>query len=236
MKQSSTLALITALALALAAVPAAAADLDGTWDLTILGKSPLGEDQAQITFVRDGFNLTATIEMNGVTTDCVGYIDGQELRFYYIKPGKKEDIVSKFTGHVRGDLMGGEIETEKGNATWKATRGQEPGVDLSGTWTLQMKGESPSGLDRVKMSFRQEGHNLVATLHGDSREIECEGFVDGRIITFYYVRATDGERFVAKFTGQLAGALMGGEVDLGSFGKTTWRATQDLGSAKQTGS
>jgi hypothetical protein len=33
--------------------------------------------------------------------------------------------------------------------------------------------------------------------------------------------------FVAKYTGHVAGNLMGGEVDMGEHGKTTWKATKN---------
>jgi hypothetical protein len=221
--------MVLGLALAASAVMAAEVDVSGSWAMTILGKSPLGEKEATLTFERQGFNLVVTIQTKTGATRSIGYIDGNNLRFEYITAGKKADVVSKFSGHVRGDLMGGELDMGKqGVTTWKATRGAEEEVDFSGTWTLQMRGESPSGLNLVKMTFRQDDHRLVVTLHGEKSEIECEGYVDGRIITFYYVRHTEGEEFVAKFTGQIAGALMGGEVDMGEMGKTTWRATQDI--------
>ena len=223
------LAIGLALALAAAAAPAQEIDLAGSWAMTILGKSPLGEKEATLTFERDGFKLAVTIQGRKGTTRSIGYVDGNHIRFDHVTPGRKGDQVSKFAGHVRGDLMGGELDMGKqGITTWKATRGPEGEIDLSGTWTLQMRGESPSGLDLVKMTFRQDHHSLVATLQGETSDVECEGYIDGRIITFYYVRHTGGEEFVARFTGQLAGALMGGEVEMGALGKTTWRATRDL--------
>lgn len=198
--------------------------------MTILGSSPIGDKEAELSFERQEFNLQVSLTgAKAGSIQSVGYVDGSELRFYVIRPGRKGDLIAKFTGHVRGDLMGGEIDMGKqGMATWKAVRGPEEGVDLSGTWTLQMKGESPSGMHLVKMNFRQEGHNVVVTLLGEKEDVECDGFVDGRIITFYYVRPTDGEQFVAKFEGQISGAYIGGEVDMGELGKTTFMATRDI--------
>lgn len=224
------LSFLAALPLLLTALPAAAeTDLSGTWRLTMLTASPLGTKAATITFERRDHELTAIIRGDGVDARCIGYIDNSELHFFYIVPGKKEDLVAKYSGHVRGDLMGGEVEMgKKGVTTWTAIRGEDPGVDLSGRWTLVTKEASPSGLRMVKVTFRQEEHRLIVTLHGETTEIECDGYVDGREIVFYYVRPTEGGRFVAKFTGHISGALMGGEVDMGELGKTTWRATQDV--------
>ena len=229
-KLSSTL--IIALAVGLCAFAPSIAqeiDLSGTWTMTMLTKSPTGDKEATLSFEQDGFSLGVAMKGASGAVDCVGYIDGKELQFFCATPGKKGETVAKFRGHVRGDLMGGEVDLGKQNTTtWKATKGEELSPDLGGSWTLQMKRESPSGMDRAKMSFRQEGHNLVVTLENELGSVECEGFLAGRIITFFYVRATNGDQFVAKCTGQLAGALMGGEVDMGELGKTTWRATQNI--------
>jgi hypothetical protein len=220
-----------ALVLSLVAVPAAAQEIDlaGTWKLSVLGKTPLEADGGSLEFARDGHELKILFRHAGGETDCIGYIDDNQLHFYYIKPERKEDLIAKFSGHVRGDLMGGEIDMgRKGTATWMATRAEELETDLSGTWTLTMKGESPSGMDRVKMRFRQDGPNLVVTLLGEDEEIDCEGYIEGRTIRFYYVRPAGEGQFVARFTGQMAGAIMGGEVDMGEMGTTTWRASKDI--------
>ena len=125
-------------------VSAEEADLSGEWTMTMLGKSLTGEKEAMLAFERDGFQLkVAVTSKNG---EAIGYIDGSEIRFYYVRAGKKGDIVAKYTGHVRGDLMGGEVDMGKsGTTVWMARRGSQKKVDLSGTWTLQMQGESPSG-------------------------------------------------------------------------------------------
>jgi len=216
------------LVLGVTPVEAQEADLAGSWKMTILGNSPFEDKEATVTFELQGFSLVVRVSGAKGEARAVGYVDGNHVSFYSVKPSRKGDIVARFSGHVRGDLMGGELTMGKQVTTWKATRGAEPEIDLSGTWTLQMRGDSPSGLHLVKMSFRQEGHSLVVTLHGESSDVECEGYLVGRVITFFYVRHTDGEDFVARFSGQLAGALIGGEVDMGELGTTTWRATQDV--------
>lgn len=211
------------------AMSAEDADLSGEWAMTLLGKSPTGEKDATLFFERDGFQIKVKMTSKRGEAEAVGYVDGTEIRFYYVRAGKKEDVVAKYTGHVRGDLMGGEVDMGKGGKTiWMARRGSKKKVDLSGTWTLQMQGESPSGLDLVKMTFRQEGHNIVAMLTSELGVVECEGFIEDDEITFYYVRATGDGEFIARFHGLLGGAVIGGEVEMGKHGKTTWIATKDV--------
>jgi len=229
-KARTRLVVATACLLAAAgAISAQEADLSGEWTMTMLGKSPTGEKEATLAFERDGFQLKVAMTSKRGKAEAIGYIDGSEIRFYYVRAGKKEDVVAKYTGHVRGDLMGGEVDMGKaGTTVWMARRGSEKNVDLSGIWTLQMRGESPSGLDLVKMTFRQEGHNIVAILTSELGEVECEGFIEEDEITFYYVRTTEDGEFVARFHGLLGGAVIGGDVDMGKHGKTTWMATKDV--------
>ncbi|MEJ2084418.1 MAG: hypothetical protein P8Y44_01900 [Acidobacteriota bacterium] len=161
------LIVVTGLALGLP-VLAEEVDLSGTWTMTMLTKSPTGDKTATLTFEQDGFNLAVNMKGASGDVDCVGYIDGKEVRFFCVGPGKKGETVTKFSGHVRGDLMGGEVDMGKQTTTWKATKGEDPTPNLTVSWTLQMMGESPSGLDRAKKTYRQEVHILVVTLENVS--------------------------------------------------------------------
>lgn len=222
-------AVLATLPLATAAVAAAEnADVSGTWEMTLLDDSIFGSKSVQLAFEVDDHSLVATVTGGSSPVECIGYLDGEDLRFYYVKPGRRGTLVV-FSGHVRGDLMGGEVDLgKKGPTTWKAVRGSEGEVDLSGPWTLVVRGGSPSGLGQIGIEFRQEGHHIVITMHGEREDVECPGYIDGRLIVFYYVRPTAEGQFVAKFTGQIAGALIGGDVDMGDMGKTTWRATKNV--------
>ncbi len=100
-------------------------------------------------------------------------------------------------------------------------------TDLSGKWTLSMEGESPSGQGEVELTFAVDGHRLVATMKGETSDVECQGWLEGNKIRFYYVRPTAEGDFVAKYTGHVAGNEMGGAVDLGEHGKATWKATRN---------
>lgn len=202
----------------------AAQELDGSWSMTILGKSPIGESEAEVTFQRDGFSLAVTVEAGGKTVDCAGFIDGDAIRFDY--PGKKGPV--KFRGHVSGDLMGGVAAGDKGDIAWQAWRGTEHAADLAGSWTMVMKGESPSGENMATLTFHQQGNNLIVTMSGARGDVQCDGYIDGSGIRFYYIRDTGSGRFTAKFSGHVGGDLMGGEVEMGERGATTWRATRNI--------
>lgn len=217
--------LVVAVGLALCGpVYAADVDLSGDWILTMEGDSPSGRDSVLVNFAVDGYRLVATMKGEESDVDCQGWLDENRVRFYYVRDGHDGEFVAKYTGHVAGDLMGGEVDLGgQGKTKWRAVRGGSKGTDLSGTWTMTMEGESPSGQGSVKMTFAQQGPSLVATMTNDMGQVECEGYIEGNALRFYYIRGD----FVAKYTGHVGGDLMGGEVDMGGESKTTWRATRE---------
>jgi hypothetical protein len=220
--------LTIALLFSAAAVGGEEVDLAGSWTMTMEGESPSGQETVALTFERDGHNLAATMMGKQGKVECRGYIDGNRLRFYYIRPTEEGEFVAKYTGHVAGDLMGGEVDMgEQGKTKWRATRGPDKGIDLAGEWTMTMEGESPSGEESVKLTFRQEGPSLAVTMASERGEVDCEGWIEGNALRFYYIRPTAEGEFVAKYTGHIGGDLMGGEVDLGQHGKTAWKATRN---------
>jgi hypothetical protein len=187
-------------------------------------ESPSGAKVVPLSFTTKGYNLVATMAGEESDIECQGWIDGNSLRFYYSRTTDEGEFVAKYTGHVAGDLMGGEVDMgEMGKTKWKATRGTFKGIDLSGTWTMKMEGDSPSGQENVEITFSQDGPTLIASMKGDSGQVDCEGFIAGNALRFYYTRGD----FVAKYTGHVGGDVMGGEVDLGEQGKTAWKATRN---------
>ena len=102
-----TLWLALTLVILLTAVPAQSqeADLSGTWTLTLLDKSATGARDGELKFERDGFNLEVTMSTDQGSAQSVGYIDGTEIRFYYVRASKKGDV-------VEAELPGGTFRFE----------------------------------------------------------------------------------------------------------------------------
>lgn len=223
-----SLMIVTVLLLTGSVLAAGEMDLSGTWTMTMEGESPTGSESVAMTFSGTGQNLVATMKGEHGNVECPGYIDGNQVRFYYTRPTSEGEFTAKYTGHIAGDLMGGEVDMgEMGKSTWRATRSADKGIDLSGTWTMKMEGESPSGAENVALVFHQEGSSLMVTMSSDAGEVESEGWIDGNSLRFYYVRPTDKGEFIAKYSGHIGGDVMGGEVDMGDRGKTQWKATRN---------
>ncbi len=221
--------LITVLAAGLAAATAAAGEVDftGTWAMTIQGKTPPGKNYSSLTFERSADTLVVVMQGKGGELRNTATLEGDQLRFEHAPPGKKSSLVV-FSGRVRGDLMGGEVDMGKrGTSLWQATREGDGVFDLTGTWTFFQKGLPRDYANLTKLRFHQEGPQLVATFsHGDTETV-CEGYLDGDALGFEYSRETPGGTVGGKYGGRVSGDLMSGEVDLGESGKATWRATRD---------
>lgn len=230
LRRLSVAALLALLATAAFAQASEEAAFSGTWTMTIDGKAPPGKNFAGLTFEDEGDQTVVVLSgKGGELTEPVA-IDGDGFRFEHAVPGKKASV-AVFTGRVRGDLMGGEVDMGKrGKSTWQAVRGGDGVFDLSGTWTFFQKGLPRDYANLTKLYFSQQGADLVATFVTGDDETVCRGFLDGGSVGFEYSRVTGGGQTVgASYAGKVAGDMMRGEVDMGEMGKSTWQATRDDG-------
>lgn len=203
-------------------------DLTGTWMMTIEGKTPPGKNFSSLAFDGEGDELAVILrgragELRGACT-----LDGNEIRFEHAPPGKKSSVVV-FSGSVRGDLMGGEVDMgQRGTSKWEAIRDGAGVFDLSGTWTFFQKGLPRDYANLTKLRFSQDGPELVATFTTGDIETVCRGHLDGDIVDFAYSRPLDdGSSIEARYRGKLGGDRIQGAVDMGQMGQSTWQATRD---------
>ncbi len=102
----------------------------------------------------------------------------------------------------------------------------EVGPDLSGTWTMTIQGKAPPGKNFASLTFDCGGEQRSVTMRGKGGELRgtCEN--GGDEIRFEH--APPGKKAsVAVFTGRVHGDLMGGEVDMGKRGKSSWQAIRE---------
>ena len=225
--------LITVLAAGLVSAVATAAvgevDLSGTWAMTIQGKTPPGKNYSSLTFEPSGDALVVVMQGKGGELRNAATLEGDQLRFEHAPPGKKSSLVV-FSGRVRGDLMGGEVDMGKrGTSTWQATREGDGVFDLTGTWTFFQKGLPKDYANLTKLRFHQEGPHPGRHLHHRRRPRRCARAISTarRWGSSTPARPGAGPDRSAKYAGRVSGDLMSGEVDLGEGGKSTWRATRD---------
>ncbi len=84
---------------------------------------------------------------------------------------------------------------------------------------------TPRGERTQDINFEQEGTKLTATwkgMRGD--EVTAEGTVKGNEIEWTITRSTPRGEFTMTYTGTIEGDTMSGEVQMGDFGSSEWKA------------
>jgi len=96
-------------------------------------------------------------------------------------------------------------------------------VDVTGDW--EMTFTTPRGERTRNIHFEQEGEKLTVTwksMRGE--EVTAEGTVKGNEIEWTTTRSTPRGEFTMTFTGKIEGHTMSGEVQMGDFGSSEWKA------------
>jgi len=98
-------------------------------------------------------------------------------------------------------------------------------VDVTGDWELTVK--TPRGEMTSDVKFVQEGENLTVTMTGPrGDEITGQGTVKGNEIEWSITRSTPRGEMTSTYKGKVEGDTMTGEVQMGQFGSSEWRAVR----------
>ena len=95
-------------------------------------------------------------------------------------------------------------------------------VNVTGDWEMTIT--SPRGERTQDINFKQEGEKLTVTMQGRGGEVTGEGTVKGHEIEWTITRSTPRGEFTMTFTGKIEGDTMSGEVQIGDFGSSEWKA------------
>lgn len=103
----------------------ATVDVSGTWDAesTVQGQVYTGT----LTLEQEGGSLSGTITSPQGSRSITGSVSGNEVNFTFSFPTGDQTITIRYTGTVEGDAITGEVRSEFGDGTWKATRSGGPG-------------------------------------------------------------------------------------------------------------
>ncbi len=100
------------------------------------------------------------------------------------------------------------------------------GPDLSGNWTMTVQGKAPPGKNFSNLTFERDGDGFSVTMRGKGGELHGQVEIDGDEVEWQHAPAGK-KASVAVFAGRVHGDLMGGEVDMGKRGKSTWQAIRE---------
>lgn len=217
-----------------------AAPVDGRWEGRM--KSPEGEDlPLAFTFKVEGEKLSGSVETpDGNLPISEGKLKGDEFSFLVDSGGNTVEHQCK----VAGDTVSMRIlfsqdrtaevtltrATSAGTVTPTAAAATAP-ADPSGSWTWTVT--TPNG-DTFEASLKLALKNGVLSGTYNSRMGEAPiydaSFQDGAV-AFSVVREFDGNKFLIKYQGMLAGDTIKGMIEVPGVGgrepsKINWNATR----------
>ena len=120
-------AAVVTLAFAALAVPAAAQEITGSWDLTWEG--PRGAQTVMVVFAQEGMNVTGTAHMRRGENVMElpiknGMLHGDQLTFALEFGMGERTMTQTFAAKVTGNTMEGTITTPRGENPFKGVRKQ----------------------------------------------------------------------------------------------------------------
>ncbi len=95
-------------------------------------------------------------------------------------------------------------------------------VNVTGDWEMTIT--TPRGERTQDVNFKQEGEKLTVIMHGRRGEVTAEGTVKGNEIEWTITRSTPRGEFTMTYTGKIEEDMMSGEVQMGDFGSSEWKA------------
>ncbi len=144
-------------------------------------------------------------------------LEEDQVAFTVVRERGGQEIILSFSGKLEGDEITGSVEIDFGGqgfeGEWLAMRA----VELAGTWNLSMTTPDGRTFDNV-LELQQQDGTLGGTITGRRGESELQDVkVDGAKLTFNVVRERDGQEFVMKYSGELKGDKLTGnmEIDFG---------------------
>jgi hypothetical protein len=108
-------------ALVIWAVAAFAADITGTWTLTV--ETPGGTRQSTFEFRQDGKNLTGTMHSRMGDTPLTGSINGDDVSFSVTRERDGQQVRIDYSAKVEGAKMTGTVKFgDNGDIPFTAAR------------------------------------------------------------------------------------------------------------------
>lgn len=108
-------------ALALSAGIAFAADITGTWTLTV--EAPGGERQSTVEFKQDGKNLTGTVHSRMGDAPLTGSVDGDQVSFSVARERDGQQFKIDYSAKVEDARMTGTVKFgDNGDVRFTATK------------------------------------------------------------------------------------------------------------------
>ena len=220
-------ALLALCALAFA-LPAAAQDASGRWDVVVTTSE--GQNQAVLVLKKDGDTLSGTaVRPQGDPITVTGTQKGAEVMLSMTVPTEQGPLPVTMRGKQDGESMKGTITLgAEGQGDWTAARTAAPAespagtspVDVSGTWALQVIIESATRTPTVVL--KQDGQKLSGTYKSQIGEAPITGQIKDKEFSFQLTLTFEGTPVTIVYTGAveenaMKGRVVAGDVASGTF-------------------
>jgi len=97
-----------------------------------------------------------------------------------------------------------------------------PSADLSGGWQVEIAYEV--GHSHHKLFLNASGNKLTGLHEGWAYKGNVHGEIDGSKVHFRSAIPAEGTHLSYTFTGSVNGDSMSGDLNLGEYGKASWKA------------
>jgi len=212
-----------------------AADLTGTWNMTL--ETPGGTGTPTVEFKQDGTKLTGTYKGRMGETKLEGTVQDQSVKFQVKVNAQGQEFVITYDGAIQSDgtLKGKADFGGQAEGAWtakRATGGAAPaakassGVDVTGKWVFNV--ETSAGAGSPNFEFKQEGEKLTGNYSGQLGAAKLEGTVKDRKIDFKFNVDVGGNAGTVMYSGTVQeDGTMKGKVELAGMGEGTFTGKRD---------
>lgn len=218
---------VLALCALVVAVPAAAQDASGRWDVVVTTSS--GQNQAVLVLRKDGETLAGTAARpQGEPITVTGTQKGAEVVLSFTVPTQEGPLAVTMRGKQDGESMKGTVTLgAEGHGDWTAARTAAASApsgtsapDLSGTWALQVV--TDAGTRTPTVVLKQDGEQLSGTYKSQLGEAPVTGKIKEKDFSFQVTLTFDGTPITIVYTGALDESGIKGRVTAGDLASGTF--------------
>ena len=213
-----------------------AANVAGTWDITI--ESPQGKRTVLLIIKKNADKLAGAMKSpQGETALESIALNNDDIAFALTRQIQGQDMKFSYTGKVAKDSMKGDVDFGgQATGTWSAVPHKEDaaaaappaaapaqGMNITGVWSFVV--ETSQGSGSPTFTFTQSGENLTGTYKGQFGEAPLTGTVKGADLKFAIKINAQGQDLTLTYSGKIESKdSMKGTVQLGELGEGTWTA------------
>jgi hypothetical protein len=244
MKKLSALLFALAVAVPVAAqTPAPAADVVGTWDVTV--NTQQGAIPSQIKLRKDGAKLVGTIASQMGESNIEAEVKEKALAIWFNMQGQNGPMAIEMNGTVDGDKAKGAISMG-GNVIgdWIATRAKDaaaktdapatttaattpaPAASLTGDWSASV--ELPNMTATPGLTLKQDGEKLTGEyVSAQYGKFPITGTVKGKDVVMNFSMAIEGNAMEVTYTATIQpDGTLKGTVNYAGMMDGTFTATK----------